>query len=72
MKNTTENNRARYATDKSHTPSPEEIRRMTAEIRKGWSKKEHLKRAGIARSFIYPHVWIEPSLRISRSANQSL
>ena len=31
-----------------HEPTQEEIKAMTAEIRKDWSDKEYLKRAGYA------------------------
>jgi hypothetical protein len=53
-------------------PSPDQIRNMTAEIRKGWTPREYRKRAGLARSFIEIQLWAEPTLRVTRTMNQSV
>jgi hypothetical protein len=53
-------------------PSPEQIRAMTAEIRKGWTPREYRKRAGLARSFIEIQLWAEPSLRVTRTPNHQV
>lgn len=47
-------------------PTPEQIRTMTAEIRKQWSPREFRKRAGLARAMVNIPFWTEPSPRVSR------
>jgi hypothetical protein len=37
-------------------PSPEEIRRLTEEIRRGWSPSQHARRAGLPRRVEVPMV----------------
>ena len=43
-------------------PSPEEIRRRAAQIRKGWSSKETLRRRGLDKP---PRAWEPPVVRVT-------
>jgi hypothetical protein len=55
-----------------NVPTPEQIRDMTAEIRKGWTPRDYRKRAGLARSFLDIQVWVEPTSRVSRFTQHNI